>query len=107
MVCDFCSFEGVIWEYPAKDVRVVKSQGQLVFESIGSWGACEDCADLIEAGDYEGLHARSVWAFRMIYGEVPEIAKQACEYIKVSHQAFIQARYGKRREAIKIVGGGE
>lgn len=107
MVCDFCSFEGVIWEYPAKDVKVATARGQLVFESIGSWGACEDCAELIEAGDYEGLHARSVWAFRIIYGEVPEIDEQAREYIKISQQAFAQSRLGERREAVKIVGGGK
>ena len=46
-VCDFCSTPGPRWKYPAHSY-VDERAG---YASIGEWGACQRCHDLIEKGD--------------------------------------------------------
>jgi hypothetical protein len=57
---DFCNDLGcVAWEYPAQDVNVYFN-GDRVLRMSGNWGACEQCAILIDRGDYEALARRTV-----------------------------------------------
>jgi len=61
--CDFCSDPAIHWRYPAGNhiLGLYQLSGQiLVTESIGDWGACEECHRLIENGDRLGLLRRSV-----------------------------------------------
>jgi len=69
-VCDFCSSEKIRWAYPADDFEI----GAIValdpetnepvdvqpMGSAGPWAACEECAKLIEANDYEALKERGI-----------------------------------------------
>lgn len=52
--CDFCLDEDVVRVLRARDFAVAREHG-----SVGNWGACEPCADLIDAGDWDALATRA------------------------------------------------
>ena len=53
--CDFCHpAKRARWDYPADSFKYVRN-GHLPFHSEGGWLACEQCAQLIEDNDREGL----------------------------------------------------
>ena len=54
LICDFCSAPRPSVEYPADETEL---PGLTI--SIGSWLACADCAELIDADDREALALRS------------------------------------------------
>ena len=54
-LCDFCEKSGVSWQYPARSFEAMPG----VMGSIGEWGACETCHDLIEGGNWTALAYRS------------------------------------------------
>ena len=54
-VCDFCDNPGVSWQYPARSFDAIPG----VFGSLGEWGSCGTCHDLIEVGDWTALAQRS------------------------------------------------
>jgi hypothetical protein len=65
-ICDFCSSPSVVWRYPCEDFSLTlvfehKSGNRLPFawDSADGWAACEICASLIEAEDWDGLATRS------------------------------------------------
>jgi hypothetical protein len=56
--CDFCSPPKLArWDYPASTFEVHFKPGSTPpgFRSEGGWLACDECADMIEADDREGL----------------------------------------------------
>jgi hypothetical protein len=61
MVCDFCSDDQVIVEYPAENFICPNMP---IAESIGSWNACAACAALIVKDDWTGLASRAVETFK-------------------------------------------
>lgn len=61
-VCDFCSAPDVRWWFPARDIighQLDAGQAKVVIRSVGRWGACAPCHDLIGVGDWPGLAARA------------------------------------------------
>lgn len=58
-VCDFCFDQGPTWDYPCKRFTIA----ELGFGSADAWAACNTCAELIEAGDVEGLVERGLAIF--------------------------------------------
>jgi hypothetical protein len=56
--CDFC-FEPDGWRYPATDFILDYGLGTLQ-QSVAGWAACNDCSELIEANDMDGLITRCV-----------------------------------------------
>ncbi len=61
-VCDFCGDREPVTAFPCRDF-VLESGPDLNDLSTGLWAACSGCAELIRAGDREGLVERSVLAF--------------------------------------------
>ncbi len=71
MKCDFCSSPSVAVCYPAYSSRLIlipDKDGEIrgIGDSIGGWAACVECAQLIEAGDHEGLAKRSAETFPLV-----------------------------------------
>jgi hypothetical protein len=61
--CDFCSTgDPVVKAFPCAALTLDKHQivQGLDIISESPWAACQGCADLIEAEDYEGLARRSL-----------------------------------------------
>lgn len=100
-VCDFCSSNDPEWEYPAQSFD---HQAYIVDEdgvekapdeqgSIGSWAACDDCKEFIEAGDLRGLSDRSL--DHMPSGPPPAYARESVlEGLMQLHQMFFDSRKG-------------
>lgn len=69
VLCDFCSTDlggsAGAWDFPARDIdygepRVGPDSPEPIEGSIGSWLACDDCADLIRRGERGRLARRNV-----------------------------------------------
>jgi hypothetical protein len=59
--CDFCSDPHIVYTFhTARAIQTVVVTGtdQLVQDYGTEWSACLDCADLVHAGDLNGLHHR-------------------------------------------------
>lgn len=85
LVCDFCSAPDPSWEYPAATSEMPLGVGT----SLGAWCACDNCRELIEADDREGLISRAVGRYPM--PDEP-MMRQAIEMVQ---QVFWQARRGE------------
>ena len=66
-VCDFCSLDGPVWDYPCEDftIRIMgvgEDGGSRIQDhtSREGWLACQPCATLIDANDRAGLMARAM-----------------------------------------------
>lgn len=57
-ICDFCLSPEIAWSYPAREMRI--DGHAIINKSDDEWGACEECAELIEARDVGGLVERCV-----------------------------------------------
>jgi hypothetical protein len=87
--CDFCSSSAVMWRYPAES-SVVFRAGNHVAESVGDWCACEECSQIIDAGEPERLAVRSAETCRLV-----GLGSDALlSGIKIIHQAFWLKRTG-------------
>lgn len=89
VMCDFCSQPNPRWVYPAKDFGEIVTK----FASVGDWGACEECKQLIQAGDWDTLAQRSM----TFIGDksLPEdINATVLQAVKDMHQGFAQSRIG-------------
>jgi len=51
--CDFCFGDGTTWILPARDFEVGPNHG-----SDGDWGACDQCAELIQTNQWTRLVQR-------------------------------------------------
>ena len=58
MICDFCTFPVVAWRFEATPFGL--DYGHAIATSDSGWAACEECADLILAGDRAGLVDRAL-----------------------------------------------
>ena len=59
--CDFCGVVGASWSYQVDQVeRAVGHGHNLEVRSVGNWAACEQCHELIEGEDWNGLLSRSL-----------------------------------------------
>jgi hypothetical protein len=61
-VCDFCSDEKIVYTYRVGPVGVVvlAADEGVLHRYGGNWAACIECAQLIDARDLDGLHARTM-----------------------------------------------
>lgn len=61
-ICDFClgdpKEDPIRWSYPCGYVRL-SNANPVMNRTKDSWGACDACHDLIEAGDFDGLFDRT------------------------------------------------
>lgn len=55
-ICDFCSATPVVANEEARDF----DSNLAPWGSVGAWGACQDCHDLVVAQDWDGLERRGV-----------------------------------------------
>ncbi len=61
-MCDFCGDREPVSAFPCREF-VLDSAPGLADLCTGPWAACQGCAELITAGDREGLVERSVLMF--------------------------------------------
>jgi hypothetical protein len=87
--CDFCLDCRVRWLYDCGRV-FLEAYG---FGSEGRWAACDFCAAMIDAGDREGLAARSIrsWELR----EMPKMPYVE-HFIREIQAAFMENREGPK-----------
>jgi hypothetical protein len=82
--CDFCLDTPAVYQYPVEQ-----------FED--NWSACQECSDLIEAGDYESLTALSFVKWQAHHPLGMEAAAKLYEHLKRMHDEFRKHRNGDRR----------
>ncbi len=68
-VCDFCSAPNPRWGYKARDFETVSyltlppagaGLTENSYGSAGAWAACDECADLVDADDFDGILDRAM-----------------------------------------------
>lgn len=64
-VCDFCSAPNPPWGYLSADFAM---GGIEAWRAGEGWSACDACADLIDAGDWDGLTERTLHSFGRKFG---------------------------------------
>ncbi len=95
IICDFCSSPMIEFAYPAYDF-VVDEAG---YKSCGSWAACRECSDLIEADNRKALLVRSI--ITAAIGE-PIPGDPFYDVTKKLHDAFFAHRKGPRMLACEV-----
>jgi hypothetical protein len=86
--CDFCGSSEIVKDYDCEDyqIPVAIPGGKTVgLGSTGKWSACQICADLIDAGDSQGLADRAAEKFTEKYG-IPMVSEL---------RAFLQDLHGQ------------
>lgn len=92
-VCDFCSTVSNAGEdkvYEARDITVAIGGPLGDHASRGNWGACQECAALIDADNRKGLLDRAVKCMAKVAPEMP--AELIRMVVGGSHNAFFKAR---------------
>lgn len=89
-LCDFCSCPAPAWRYPADSFH-----DRFGSRSVEDWLACEECHQLVVAGDRNALARRSLDApgVQMAVGFLGRAA--ALEYCRDLHDRFWRARRGE------------
>lgn len=90
-VCDFCFDARTRWEYPCWTFTLDTTP--LPFGSQGNWLACEACARMIDADDYNGLSSRSRESWLLRYGSLDKTAADSIERIQ---RGFYDHRNGTK-----------
>lgn len=107
--CDFCDSTAVRWRYPARDVPSIPGSKRAI--EVGPWLACDACSELIEQGDCETLHERSLaMVEREAKNRCPTCGKPQSEEKSASalqaiaglHHRFFQARTGPRVPWVRV-----
>ncbi len=90
MICDFCSWPGPAWRYPADSFTDVAGS-----RSVEDWLACEACHLLIAAGNRDALARRSLISpgLQMAVGVLGRA--EALRYCRDLHDRFWLARRGE------------
>lgn len=65
-ICDFCLAPDPTWEFPANPTLIPDGRFDA---SPDDWAACDECRELIEAGDFDALVA---WVMDKQPVNVPE-----------------------------------
>ena len=89
--CDFCS-EPDGWRYPATDFILDYGLGTL-HQSVSGWAACNDCSELIETNDMDGLLARCI---RMGQEKLGIPSSELLALIRPIFVGFFASRSGPR-----------
>ena len=64
LICDFCSGSPVVKGYPALSFSMETQIPGIGIGSESGWAACQICADLVDADDWDGLATRSMETFQ-------------------------------------------
>jgi hypothetical protein len=57
--CDFCDGGKASWLFPCRNFTVaLLPPPEPLFNSVGSWYACQDCKPLVDAHNWEAIAAR-------------------------------------------------
>lgn len=96
-ICDFCTLAPASWSYPCRTFQVQYSDAvKTVFTSVGDWGACDACKELIEADEPPKLFAR-VMVGNVVKGICPPtgpIYELRCNDVLRTLKLFWQNRLG-------------
>jgi hypothetical protein len=95
-VCDFCNSPDAPRWYPCKSFVSESADAggpikgwDLFLNSIRDWAACTKCAELIDAGDIEGLLAYVIKAYRLEGYIVP---KPLADHLRHTYGLFFKNR---------------
>ncbi len=91
--CDFCSTAYPAWILPVEDIDlfvVITPTSEVGHNSIGDWGACDECAELIGEGRWDALSDRSV---RLLVGSSP--------HLRADDQFALRQRIGLLHQAVR------
>lgn len=102
--CDFCASGEPAYRYPARAAYLgtLSSGGdqRMRVGALGAWRACEECSDLVEAGDWPALARRS---YRTAGLEevvrasgTPGLRVRVLAMLHHAHDGFKAARCGPR-----------
>jgi hypothetical protein len=65
-MCDFCLSENARWALPVEDYRSSDNG-----ENVGDWAACDECAEMLRANDWNRLTTKALKAMRARHPEGP------------------------------------
>lgn len=96
MICDFCSEQPVVKEYPCRSFTMIGSSINKIpnLDSENSWMACQTCADLIDSNSWSGLLNRCMECFAEQEGKTYEPDKES--FLRFS-QAMLITKFRKHR----------
>jgi hypothetical protein len=100
MVCDFCSAPDPVVAYACRSFDATLPENAThEHRMIGAWVACQPCRELIDAGDREGLVARSEKRWHEKHpGEDAETSDLVRPWIERLHDGFFAHRTGRSVE---------
>lgn len=94
-ICDFCGAPEPKWAFPASRFKLA------VGFSEGGWAACEECRQLVDAGDREGLVRRAL-ATQCSNEKHLKTLKALEAHLRDVHERFFKHRLG---DAVSIPEG--
>jgi hypothetical protein len=98
--CDFCATGTRAWRYPARSVGlglVVYRELILRPVSLGGWCACQECSNLVEAGDWPGLARRTLRSLDVDLRQAgPGTRVRLLAAFHGAHESFRKSRSGPR-----------
>lgn len=83
-MCDFCLSENARWALPVEDYQS-SDKGQ----NVGDWAACDECAEMLRAGDWNKLTTKAVKAMRARHPAEGPIKRSAFEALYSQLRAHI------------------
>jgi hypothetical protein len=95
-VCDFCTAPLLrkSKRFHARTISVMVSS-QLPYHSLEDWGACDDCAPLVEKGLKDDLVDRALEVFAILRPEntaYPSVREELRESVIWAHSMFWSAK---------------
>jgi hypothetical protein len=117
VVCDFCSLplSSSAWDFPARDIdygepRIGPGMTAPIEGAIGSWLACDGCAELVRRGERDRLAKRSAGRLVRTHPEATTSIggmRSVLALVREQHDMFWQAREGDGtrlgREQIELI----
>jgi hypothetical protein len=98
LICDFCSESPVVKGYPALSFSMETQIPGLGIGSEAGWAACQICADLVDAEDWDGLAKHTMVTFQQAVAALgmPPMDAQTQERLTLEfaalHKQFQESR---------------
>ena len=92
-LCDFCSAPDAGWRHPARSFIGYVACG-VVGESVGAWGGCQQCHQLIVSDDRVRLTETSVLTFIARHPELENFKSELATEMGILHTQFFDNRTG-------------
>ena len=86
-MCDFCTAEPTHQLYACRNFMWLK-RTMFAYESMGTWSACEICADFVDAGRWAELTERVLSQFKKMHGYSQDEEPYFREQFRELHQLF-------------------